>query len=93
MKPRRPQMGICRKCRGVRVLADGLCRDCREPGRPGRHRPYRSAADSERGSVRARGPRVTDAVNPVRARVMAGPLLETKLYVPRGGAGWCRVRG
>ena len=34
MKPRRPQMGICRKCRGVRVLADGLCRDCREPAVP-----------------------------------------------------------
>jgi len=34
MKPRKPQMGICRKCRGVRVLADGLCRDCREPAAP-----------------------------------------------------------
>ena len=43
MKPRRPQMGICRKCRGVRVLAAGLCRDCREPDVPAAS-PDRSAA-------------------------------------------------
>jgi hypothetical protein len=29
MKPSKPQMGICRACRAVRVLVGGLCRDCR----------------------------------------------------------------
>lgn len=45
MKPRKPQMGICRKCRGVRVLADGLCRDCRETGVPAAS-PNKAAAES-----------------------------------------------
>jgi hypothetical protein len=26
----KPQMGICRTCRNVRVLVGGLCRDCRD---------------------------------------------------------------
>jgi hypothetical protein len=30
VKRSRPQMGICRKCRSVRVLVGGLCRDCRD---------------------------------------------------------------
>jgi hypothetical protein len=30
VKRSKPQMGICRKCRAVRVLVGGLCRDCRE---------------------------------------------------------------
>ena len=29
-KHSKPQMGICRKCRSVRVLVGGLCRDCRD---------------------------------------------------------------
>ncbi len=34
MKRSKPQMGICRTCRNVRVLVGGLCRDCRELARP-----------------------------------------------------------
>jgi hypothetical protein len=30
MKRTKPQMGICLKCRAVRVLVGGLCRDCRD---------------------------------------------------------------
>ena len=30
MKRSKPQMGICRTCRAVRVLVGGLCRDCRD---------------------------------------------------------------
>ena len=30
VKRSKPQMGICRKCRSVRVLVGGLCRDCRD---------------------------------------------------------------
>ena len=30
VKRNKPQMGICRKCRNVRVLQGGLCRDCRD---------------------------------------------------------------
>lgn len=30
VKRSKPQMGICRKCRSVRVLVAGLCRDCRD---------------------------------------------------------------
>ena len=29
MKHSKPQMGICRMCRAVRVLVGGVCRDCR----------------------------------------------------------------
>jgi hypothetical protein len=29
MKHTKPQMGICRTCRSVRVLTNGQCRDCR----------------------------------------------------------------
>jgi len=29
MKHSKPQLGICRMCRAVRVLVGGVCRDCR----------------------------------------------------------------
>jgi hypothetical protein len=30
VKRSKPQMGMCRTCRSVRVLVGGLCRDCRD---------------------------------------------------------------
>jgi hypothetical protein len=34
MQRSKPQMGICRTCRSVRVLVAGVCRDCRESAPP-----------------------------------------------------------
>jgi len=34
MKHAKPSMGICLKCRQVRVLTGALCRDCRDAAQP-----------------------------------------------------------
>jgi hypothetical protein len=34
MKHSKPAMGICLKCRNVRVLSGGVCRDCRAATTP-----------------------------------------------------------